>query len=158
MTQTTFSDLASELDGLGQLRTLSGAGPIAPIEKTLNFRLVEIEHGRVVFEGAPEPSVYNPMGSVHGGYTATLLDSACGCAVQSRLEKNQGQTTVELKVSYHRAITKDSGVVRAEGKVLSMGRRVAFAEAKLIDASGRLCASATSTLLIFPLNGRPAAD
>jgi uncharacterized protein (TIGR00369 family) len=102
-----------------------------------------------VFEGEPGRSVYNPIGSVHGGYAATLLDSACGCAVHSRLSADQGYTTLELKVSYHRPLSDQSGLVRAEGRVLSIGRRAAFAEAKLIDAQGRLCASATSTLLVF---------
>jgi len=86
---------------------------------------------------------------VHGGYASTLLDSACGCAVHSRLSATQAYTTLELKVSYHRKITADTGLVRAEGRVLSFGRRAAFAEAKLTDAQGRLCASATSTLLIM---------
>ena len=86
---------------------------------------------------------------MHGGYTAALLDSACGCAVHSRLAANQGYTTLELKVAYHKAITRDSGLLRAEGRVVTFGRRAAFAEATLTDANGRLCASATSTLLVF---------
>lgn len=89
------------------------------------------------------------MGTVHGGYAATLLDSACGLAVHSRLAAGQGHTTLELKVSYLRALTEDSGVVRGEGRVISMGRRVAFAEATLHDGNGRLCATATSTLLLL---------
>lgn len=92
---------------------------------------------------------YNPLGTVHGGYAATLLDSACGCAVHSRLTEKQAYTTLELKISYHKAMTKNTGLLRAEGTVLSLGRRAAFAEAHLIDAEGRLYASATSTLLIF---------
>lgn len=86
---------------------------------------------------------------MHGGYAATLLDSCVGCAVHSRLSATQAYTTLELKVAYHKAITRDSGLLRAEGTVLSLGRRAAFAEGKLTDASGKLYASATSTLLIF---------
>jgi uncharacterized protein (TIGR00369 family) len=113
--------------------------------------LIEIDTGLAVFQGNPDRSVYNPLGSVHGGYAATLLDSACGCAAHSCLDPRQGYTTLELKVAYHRPLSDTSGPVRAEGRILSIGRRVAFAEAKLMDAQGRLCASATSTLLIFDL-------
>jgi uncharacterized protein (TIGR00369 family) len=138
-----------QLDGLSQLLALRDAGRNAPIADTLGFRLVEIEKGFVVFEGTPGRNVYNPIGTVHGGYAATLLDSACGCAVHSQLDAGQGYTTLELKVAYHRPLTDQTGVVRAEGRTLSFGRRAAFAEAKLLDAEGRLCASATSTLLVF---------
>lgn len=136
-------------DGLAQLQSMLDAGFKAPIGKTLGFELVEIERGRVVFEGKPDRSVYNPLGAVHGGYAATLLDSACGIAVQSALGPNRGHTTLELKVSYLRGLTKNSGTVRATGRVVSAGRRVAFAEAELHDGDGRLCATATSTLLVF---------
>lgn len=139
------------MDGFEQLRALRDAGRQAPIAKTMDFRITEIEHGAVTFEGSPGRSVYNPIGTVHGGYAATLLDSACGCAVHSKLSADQGYTTLELKVAYHRALTEDSRPVRAEGRVVSMGRRAAFAEATLTDGKGRLCASATSTLLVFPL-------
>jgi uncharacterized protein (TIGR00369 family) len=136
--------------GLEQLRDIfSGAAGYEGIVKTLNIRPVELEAGRVVFEGTPNASVYNPLGTVHGGYAATLLDSALGCAVHSMLDATQGYTTLELKIAYHRALTKDSGTVRAEGNVVSIGRRAAFAEGRLIDSNGRLCASATSTLLVF---------
>ena len=140
------------LDGLSQLRSLLDAGVQPPIGKTLGFSLVEIENGRAVFEGKPDHSVYNPIGSVHGGYAATLLDSACGCAAHSMLSASQAYTTLELKISYHRALNDASGTVRAEGHILSIGRRAAFAEAKLTDAVGKLCASATSTLLIFEVS------
>lgn len=144
-----IADNAAALSGVEQLRALMAAGTPPPIGVTMGFTLVEIEEGYAVFEGHPDRSVYNPIGSVHGGYAATLLDSACGCAVHSRLSAEQGYTTLELKVAYHRALTDMSGVVRAEGRTLSFGRRAAFAEAKLLDAQGRLCASATSTLLVF---------
>ncbi|PKU24120.1 PaaI family thioesterase [Telmatospirillum siberiense] len=138
-----------DLNGLDQLRALISTGQRPPMAESMDFNLTEVEQGRAVFEGMPSRALYNPIGSVHGGYAATLLDSACGCAVHSCLTAPQGYTTVELKISYHRALTDKSGPVRAEGTILSVGRRVAFAEAKLTDAAGRLCASATSTLLIF---------
>jgi uncharacterized protein (TIGR00369 family) len=119
------------------------------IGRSLDFTLVEITEGRAVFERIPGLHAYNPIGSVHGGYAATLLDSACACAVHSKLAAGQAYTTLELKIAYHRAITADTGRVRAEGTLLSFGRRAAFAEARLTDASGRLYASATSTLLVI---------
>jgi uncharacterized protein (TIGR00369 family) len=143
------NEIAAGADGLSQLRALLASGRRPGILETLNFAFTEIEPGKAVFEGTPGEHAYNPIGTVHGGYTATLLDSACGCAVHSRLSATQGYTTLELKVSYHKAITKDTGSVRAEGIVLSLGRRAAFAEAKLTDAAGKLYASATSTLLVF---------
>ncbi len=143
-------DLA-DMDGHDQLAALMAANRHPPIGETLEFGLVELERGRVVFEGSPSRKVFNPIGSVHGGYAATLLDSACGCAVHSSLPAGQAYTTLELKVAYHRALSEASGPVRAEGKLVSLGRRVAFSEARLVDARGRLCASATSTLLVFPV-------
>jgi uncharacterized protein (TIGR00369 family) len=137
------------LSGLDQLRAMIAQDSQPPIGKTLDFALVEVEEGRAVFEGNPDMRVYNPIGSVHGGYAATLLDSACGIAVHSKLAPGQGYTTLDLKVSYLRGMTLDTGLVRAEGVVISMGRRVAFAEAKLTDASGKLLATATSTLLVI---------
>lgn len=143
---------ASALSGLEQLRAVFD--PDRPerapgIGKTLGFSVIELEEGRVVFGGHPDESVYNPIGTVHGGYAATLLDSAVGCAVHSALKAGQGYTTLELKVAYHRPMTKDTGPVRAEGKVIQVGRRAAFAEGRLTDIEGRLYATATSTLLVF---------
>jgi uncharacterized protein (TIGR00369 family) len=143
---------ASALSGLEQLRAIFD--PDRPdrapgIGKTMGFSAVEIEEGRVVFGGDPDESVYNPIGTVHGGYAATLLDSAVGCAVHSTLKAGQGYTTLELKVAYHRPMTKDTGPVRAEGKVIQVGRRAAFAEGRLTDLQGRVYATATSTLLVF---------
>lgn len=141
-------------DGLAQLQALLAGGLRAPIGETLGFELVEVERGLVVFEGKPDRSVYNPLGSVHGGYAATLLDSACGIATHSTLGPNRGHTTLELKISYIRGLSEHSGVVRATGRVVSSGRRVAFAEAELHDGEGRLCATATSTLLVFDVEPR----
>lgn len=142
-------------DGLQQLQAMLTDDVRAPMARTLDFRLIEIERGRVVFEGRPDRSVYNPMGGVHGGYAATLLDSCCGIAVHSQLGAHKGHTTLELKVSYVRGLTERSGPVRAEGRVISSGRRVAFAEATLRDNEGRLCATATSTLLVFDVDPQP---
>ena len=142
-------EVGSGLDGLSQLRALMSSGRKPGILVALNFDFIEVESGRAVFAGTPGEHAYNPIGTVHGGYAATLLDSACGCAVHSRLSANQAYTTLELKVAYHKAITRNTGLVRAEGRVVSFGRRAAFAEASLTDLEGRLYASATSTLLIF---------
>jgi uncharacterized protein (TIGR00369 family) len=143
---------AAATTGLEQLRAIFD--PDRPerapgIGKTLGFTVVEMEEGRVVFGGHPDESVYNPIGTVHGGYAATLLDSAVGCAVHSALKAGQGYTTLELKVAYHRPLTKDTGPVRAEGKIIQVGRRAAFAEGRLTDLQGRVYATATSTLLVF---------
>jgi uncharacterized protein (TIGR00369 family) len=137
------------LTGLGQIEAMIAAGGRTGIGLTLDFAMVEAGDGRVVFEGTPAESVYNPLGTVHGGYAATLLDSACGCAVHTKLGPKQGYTTLELKVAYHRPMTALTGKVRAEGLTITVGRRAAFAEARITDAQGRLYASATSTLLVF---------
>ena len=139
----------SQMSGIEILRAMVAAQAGAPIARTLGFTLTEIDDGRVVFEGTPTRSVYNPIGSVHGGYAATLLDSACGCAVHSKLAPGWAYTTLELKVAYHRAMTVDTGPVRAEGRVVTMGRRAAFTEATLTDAAGKLYATATSSLLVM---------
>lgn len=141
------------LNGLDQLRALMACGRMPGILMSLDFELVEVDFGKAVFAGRPGEHAYNPLGTVHGGYAATLLDSACGCAVHSRLTEKQAYTTLELKISYHKSITKHTGLLRAEGNVLSLGRRAAFAEARLTDDRGRLYASATSTLLIFDRRG-----
>lgn len=140
----------SAMSGLEQMRALAtGAFARRGIGVTLGFRIAEVEEGRVVFAGTPDEAVYNPIGTVHGGYAATLLDSACGCACHSRLPAGQGYTTLELKVAYHRPITAATGEVFAEGRVTHFGRRTAYAEATLKDAAGRLLASATSTLMVL---------
>src|SRR5207253_6191366 len=113
------------LDGLSQLRELMASGRKPGIAVALHFDLVEVESGRAVFAGTPGEHAYNPIGTVHGGYAATLLDSACGCAVHSRLSASQAYTTLELKVAYHKAITRNTGLLRAEGRVVSFGRRAA---------------------------------
>ncbi|GAA5264880.1 hypothetical protein ACOSOMT5_P1305 [Acidiphilium sp. MT5] len=144
-----MNDGAEKATGLEQLQALMRAGKMPGIGRTVGFDLVEVAPGRVVFEGCPGVEVYNPIGTVHGGYAATLLDSACGCAVHSQLSAAQTYSTLELKIAYHRALTAETGMVRAIGSVVSMGRRAAFAEARLTDAAGKLYATATSTLIVM---------
>jgi uncharacterized protein (TIGR00369 family) len=140
----------SKLSGLQQLQAIfAGKTGYAGIVKTLDLKPVSAEEGFVVFEGSPTQAVYNPLGSVHGGYAATLLDTVMGCAVHSRLLPGQAFTTLELKVAYHHSLTDASGPVRAEGRVISFGRRAAFAEGRLSDKNGKLCATATTTCLVF---------
>ena len=135
---------------IDQIRALmDGSSDYRGIAHLMDFKPVEVEEGLVVFEGHPTKAVYNPIGSVHGGYAATLLDSAMGCAVHTRLKAGQCYTTLELKIAYHRALNDTSGPVRAEGKVISLGRRAAFAEGRLLDKDGKLCATATTTCLVF---------
>ncbi|SAK58353.1 phenylacetic acid degradation-related protein [Caballeronia hypogeia] len=149
MSTSLIEETAAGHDGLTQMRMLMACARKPGILESLNFEFIEVEAGRAVFAGVPGDHAYNPIGTVHGGYAATLLDSACGCAVHSCLTASQAYTTLELKIAYHKAVTRDSGLLRAEGRVLSIGRRAAFAEATLKDASGRLFASATSTLLVM---------
>jgi len=144
-----FDEISPGLPGIEQLRAMIDTGRRPAIGDSLDFQLVEVGEGSAAFEGVPGRHAYNPIGTVHGGYAATLLDSACGCAVHSRLTATQGYTTLELKVSYHRPMTTETGLVRATATLVSFGRRVAFAQATLTDAAGRVYATATSTLLIF---------
>jgi uncharacterized protein (TIGR00369 family) len=138
-------------DGLSFLKAIvDGALPAPPIAETLGFRLVEVSEGRAVFQGVPAFRHYNPIGVVHGGYAATLLDSAVGCAVHSTLAKGEGYTTLELKINLVRAITEQTGRVSAEGKLLHRGRTVGTAEGYLRDDAGKLYAHATTTCMIFP--------
>jgi uncharacterized protein (TIGR00369 family) len=146
---TLADQLAPGVTGLEQLQAMIAAGGRPPIGDTLDFSLTEAGDGWAVFEGTPGRHAYNPIGTIHGGYAATLLDSACGCAAHSKLSVSQGYTTLELKVAYHKAMTDKTGPIRAEGRVISFGRRAAFTEATIKDAAGRIYATATSTLLVF---------
>ena len=128
---------------------IAGRFPRPPISAVLDFEVVSAERGFVVFKGEPAFDFYNPLGSVHGGWTATLLDSCMGCAVHSMLEAGQGYTTLELKVNFVRPITADTGTLFAEGRIINPGRTVATSEGKLVDPSGRIYAHATSTCLIL---------
>jgi len=136
------------IDFLKQI--IAGAQPSPPICAQLNFHLAEAERGRAVFEGTPKYEFYNPINVVHGGWAATLLDSAMGCSIFSLLDKGEAWTTLELKVNYVRAIAEDIGPVRAEGRIIHRGRQVATAEGDLRDRAGKLYAHATTTCMIFP--------
>lgn len=130
---------------------LRGEAPAAPIAEVLDYFPVTFEPGVAVFQGTPQPSHYNPMGTVHGGYITTLLDSAMFCAVATLLPKGVGATSLELKVNFSRPITDKTGPVRAEGKTVSVGKQIGIAEGRLVDARGNLLAFATTTCLIFPM-------
>jgi uncharacterized protein (TIGR00369 family) len=129
---------------------VDGRHPQPPMAATLGFRLVEVAQGRAVFEGLPEFRHYNPIGTVHGGFAATLLDSALGCAVFSTMAKGETWTTLELKFNLVRPITKDTGPVRAEGRIVHRGRAVATADGDLRDQAGKLLAHASTTCMVFP--------
>jgi uncharacterized protein (TIGR00369 family) len=145
-------DQVKHLSGLEFMQgILEGRFPPAPITAALKFELVEVEHGRAVFEGVPEFAFYNPISSVHGGYAATLLDSCMGCAVHTTLPAGQAYTTLEFKVNFVRAMTDKTGRVRAEGQVIHPGNRAATAEGNLYDARGKLLAHATTTGLVFSI-------
>jgi uncharacterized protein (TIGR00369 family) len=137
--------------GLDYMRALvAGELPKPPIAITMNMGPIELEEGRVVFAGEPGEEHYNPIGVVHGGYAATILDSALGCAVHTTLPVGVGYTSLGLEVKYLRPITRDTGRVLCEGVVTYRGRKQAVAEARLTAAdSGKLLASGTSTLMIF---------
>lgn len=143
---------ARTMSGLDLLRGwCEGRYPSPPIGRFFNGDLAEVAQGRVVFQGVPGEEHYNPMGIVHGGFAATLLDSCMGCAVHSTLAAGQGYTTLEVKVNYVRPMSDQTGPVRAEGKVVHLGSRVATAEGALTDASGKLLAHGTTTCLIFAI-------
>ncbi|TFY99996.1 PaaI family thioesterase [Ramlibacter rhizophilus] len=140
------------LTGLAAMQAmLRGELPYAPIARTLDFILLEVGEGRAVFQGTPGPAHLNPMGTIHGGWYATLLDSALGCAVQTALPAGRGYTTAELGVNLVRAIGARAPRVRAEGRVLHCGRQLATAEAKLVGPDGALYAHATTTCLVFEM-------
>jgi len=136
---------------------LSGDIPYPPIAKTLDFTVIEVSEGRAVFQGTPGPTHLNPMGTIHGGWYATLLDSALGCAVHTMMPVGKGYTTAELSVNLVRAINPAKAPrVRAEGKVIHCGRQLATAEARLYGPDGTLYAHGTTTCLVFDMHHKPA--
>ena len=130
-----------------------GKLPQAPMCATLGFHLAEVSDGYARFDGEPEFRHYNPIGTVHGGFAATLLDSALGCAIFSTLAKGDAWTTLELKLNLVRPINKDTGTVRAEGRIIHRGRTVATADGTVKDKTGKLYAHATTTCMVFPAKG-----
>lgn len=145
-------DQVAGLSGLQMMQAmLDGALPFAAIAQTLDFLLIEVAPGRAVFQGTPGPQHLNPLGSIHGGWFATLLDSALGCAVHTLMPPGRGYTTAELGVNMVKALTPQVRRVRAEGTVIHCGRQLATAEARLLGPDGTLYAHATTTCLVFDL-------
>ncbi|HEX3778078.1 MAG TPA: PaaI family thioesterase [Pseudonocardiaceae bacterium] len=132
------------------LAMMRGELPPPPIARTLGFEVVEVSEGRAVFSITPGEYLYNPIGMVHGGVAATMLDTVTGCAVHTTLPAGTGYTSVDLSVKYLRPLTADTGPVHGIGTVLNKGRRTALAQGELRDAADRLLAHATSTCMIFP--------
>lgn len=128
---------------------LAGRLPPPPMGALLGFQLLEVRAGEVIFTCTPGRQHYNPIGAVHGGLAGTLLDSAMGCAVHTMMQKGQAYTTLEYRVHLVRGMTDRTGLVRAEGKVVHLGRRVATAEGRIVDAGGKLYAHGTTTCLIL---------
>ena len=148
----TPTEVMASMSGLDFVRAMFGGKlPPPPIMQTIEPFDQTAEPGVVAFTSVPGFRHYNPIGSVHGGYAATLLDSAMGLAVHSALPAGSGYTTLEFKVSFIRGMTKDTGVVRSEGRTLNVGRRAATAEARITDSKGRLLAHATTTCLVFEI-------
>jgi uncharacterized protein (TIGR00369 family) len=148
---TVSAEARSAMTGLEFVQGLAGGTlPLNTIAGTLGYDVAEADHGRVVVTLVPTNAHLNPAGTVHGGLTATLLDSCMGLAIQSTLDKGVASTTLEFKISLVRPITPETGLIKAEGVVLNCGRRVGTAEGRVTDASGRLLAHGTTTCLIFP--------
>jgi uncharacterized protein (TIGR00369 family) len=144
------AEMRQHMSGLEFVQALvNGTLPHNTMARTLNYDVVEAENGRVVVTAVPNATQLNPAGTIHGGLAATLLDSCMGLAVHTTLDKGFGQTTVEFKISLLRPITPDTGPIRAEGVVLSRGRRIGTAEGRLTDRDGRLLVHGTTTCLIF---------
>jgi uncharacterized protein (TIGR00369 family) len=131
-------------------RILAGEIPGVPIGDTLGFRLAEAGNGRVVLVGRPDARSYNLIGSVHGGWSAAILDTALALSTLSTLDETQGFTTVDIRINYLRPLTTQTGEVRAEGRVLQGGRRLAYGDARLVDAAGKLLCHGTGSCLILP--------
>ena len=130
---------------------LDGRYPAPPIAETLDFGMVEVSAGKCVFTGTPSRKHYNPSGTVHGGFAATLLDSAMGCAVHTLVPQGKGFTTLEIKINYVRPMIEGMGEVRCEAAIINIGRTVATSEGKILDAKGRLLAHGTTTCLLFDM-------
>jgi uncharacterized protein (TIGR00369 family) len=144
------AEMWNEMSGLEFVQGLAdGTLPLNTIAQTLGYDVTEAVSGRVIVTAVPTAALLNPAGTVHGGFTATLLDSCMGLAVQSTLEKGASQTTLEFKISLVRPITPESGLIKAEGVVLNRGRRIGTAEGRVTDDKGRLLAHGTTTCLIF---------
>lgn len=143
-------DQVASMTGRELLEAIAaGRLPQAPIAQSLNFRISEVGDGFVAIEATPAAHLLNPLGTVHGGWALTLIDSATGCAAQTLLDRGIVYTTVETKVNFSRPITPDLGLVRAEGRVITRGRKIMTSEGRIIDGKGRILAHGTSTLLVL---------
>jgi uncharacterized protein (TIGR00369 family) len=130
---------------------LQGRFPPPPIARATDMILYRVEPGMAIFQGTPGFRFYNPLGTVHGGWISTLLDSCMGCAIHSMLDRGQGYTTAELKINFVRPVFDKTGPLRAEGRVIHFGRQIATSDGKLVDESGKLYAHGTTTCLLFPM-------
>lgn len=147
----TSSVVQQTMSGLEFLRkSWNGDLPSTPMAAVMNAVVITVEHGRVVFQSTPTQGHFNTIGSVHGGYYCTLLDSAMAYAVLSTLPPGMGYATLELKVNLVRALSERTGPVRTEGRVIHAGRQIGLAEARMVDVDGKLCGQSTSTCMLFP--------
>lgn len=147
-------DQLAGLSGLQALQAMiAGRLPAPPMARLLDFNLVEVGEGIAIFEGEPFADLLNPLGTVHGGWALTLIDSAGGCAAHTTLAPGYGYTTIETKANFSRAIAPDSGVIRAEGRVITGGRRIISADVRMTDSRDRIVAHGTSTLMVFAPGG-----
>jgi uncharacterized protein (TIGR00369 family) len=152
MTKITAEDLPNMTGQEIMQAVADGHLPRAPIARILDFDLTEVKEGFCQFTGRLSEDFHNPMGGIHGGYTATILDSAMSCAVMAALPKGVTYTTLEIKVNYIRAFTGQDGLVRAIGQTIHVGRRTATAEGKLLNEAGKILAHGTTTCMVFPPN------
>ncbi|MEO1599748.1 MAG: PaaI family thioesterase [Pseudomonadota bacterium] len=159
--ENRFAENADELLSVAELASMSGFAfidgirtgkfPAPPIAKPMGMRLVEVREGRVVFEGVPAFQHYNPLGAVHGGWFGTILDSCMACAVQTMLPAGRGYTTLEYRVNILRAVTTETGPLRAVGEVIRVGRRTGVSEGRLVDGDGRVYATGSTTCLVMEI-------
>lgn len=152
--ENLVQEIGPDLPGLEQLRIMMERDLRPGMGTTLGIRLTGVNPGHVLFEATPDARLYNPIGTVHGGFAATILDFACGYAVLSMMEPGQAFSTLDLQVAYHKGITGNTGLVRAEGRIVTFGRRAAFTKAELADTRGRILASASSSLLVMDTGKR----
>ena len=146
-------DEVARVGGLAALRgSIDGTYPVPPIAEAMRFWLREADEGRVVFTGSPTDAFLNPLGGLHGGWTATIMDSALACSVMTTLAPGEGYTTVEFKLNLTRPVRADGTEVRCEGRLLTRGRTIATSEATLTDGDGRILAHGTETCAIFPID------
>jgi len=152
-TGVVTNDVRLAESGLAFVRgVMDGRHPFPPVLDLLECHLVEVEEGKVVFTSKPTPSFLNPIGTIQGGWAATILDAAMAFAIHSTLKQGEGYTTLEMKLNYVRPVLPSSGIVRGEGQLIHRGNRIATAEGRLLDANGKLLAHGGETCMIFPAN------